>query len=163
MGKEFAKKVIPLSRIQPLFVYRLNRMVCRYMAVWMGFSRKKLWFNVVKSNNNTLEPAYLCLNTVRNLCFCPAKLRRDYGENGIIVKLSSSLANQRIEMTSESSLIIGNHIHMECVWFVISKPAWRSNIWLEFTLHQKSRHGTYRGSQMCCFMFPPCLVMNDKR
>lgn len=76
-----------------------------------GFSRKILWLKVVKSNNNPIIPAFYFLRKVKDLCFCPQKLRTDCGtENGIMADIQcslvgnedahlygSSVANQRIE------------------------------------------------------------------
>ena len=76
-----------------------------------GFSRKILWVNVVKTNNNPVVPANFYLRTVAELGMCPALLRTDCGtENGLMAAIQcafiddidahaygSSHSNQRIE------------------------------------------------------------------
>ena len=50
-----------------------------------GFSRKILWLEVVKSNNDPKIPARLFLDAVSELKGCPMIVRSDYGtENGIV-------------------------------------------------------------------------------
>lgn len=50
-----------------------------------GFSRKIMWLNIVRSNNNPQVVGRLFYNCVTNLQLCPTILRTDLGtENGIM-------------------------------------------------------------------------------
>ena len=83
-----------------------------------GYSRRILWLEVVKSNNNPSIPAKLYLDTVQSLRGCPKLVRSDCGTENVTVaamqcnlralhqdefagdkahRFGSSPANQRIE------------------------------------------------------------------
>ena len=76
-----------------------------------GFSRRIKWLKVARTNNNPIIPASLYIEAVKELGFCPKKMRTDLGtENGIMADMhcylvndanahsyGTSVANQRIE------------------------------------------------------------------
>ena len=76
-----------------------------------GFSRKIIWLELVRSNNDPYIPAYFYLKNVEKFGFCPEKVRTDAGnENGLMASIQckflasisahqygSSHFNQRIE------------------------------------------------------------------
>jgi len=76
-----------------------------------GFSRKILWLEVCKTNNNPIMPAMYFLRTVKQLNVLPMKFRTDCGtENGLVAAIQcafhddenahqygQSIRNQRIE------------------------------------------------------------------
>ena len=76
-----------------------------------GFSRKILWIKVSRTNSDPVVPAYLYIETVKKIGFCPQYVQTDCGtENGILAGIQcsflmsqdahryrSSQSNQRIE------------------------------------------------------------------
>jgi len=75
-----------------------------------GFSRKILWLNVCKSNNNPYIPAKYFIRQIKDGLKAPTNVRTDHGtENGILAAMQctltnanshtygKSIANQRIE------------------------------------------------------------------
>ena len=59
-----------------------------------GFSRRVLWLNVTRSNNNSDVHAYFYINTVKSLKLCPEMLRTDCGtENVLTACVQCFLAN----------------------------------------------------------------------
>ena len=166
-----------------------------------GFSRKIFWLNVVKSNNNPVVPAHLFLTTVKDLGYCPTKLRSDFGtENGIMAdcqcvlvndvnahSYGTSVANQRIEnwwshykrsftswvidffkqMVADGILILGHHIHMECVWFVFAQFLQNQldEVCYEWNTHfiRQSRHDTIPGVPDVLFHVPMLSGHENKK
>ena len=76
-----------------------------------GFSRKILWIKVFRTNSDPVVPAFLYIETVKKIGFCPQYVQTDCGtENGILAgiqcsflmsqdahRYGSSQSNQRIE------------------------------------------------------------------
>ena len=76
-----------------------------------GFSRRVLWLNVTRSNNNSDVHAYFYINTVKSLKLCPEMLRTDCGTENVLTacvqcflansvnahKYGSSHSNQQID------------------------------------------------------------------
>ena len=59
-----------------------------------GFSRKVLWLQVVKSNNNPVVPACWFLKTVEKLGLCPNVIRTDCGtENGLLAAIQCAFTD----------------------------------------------------------------------
>ena len=166
-----------------------------------GFSRKVLWLNVSRTNKNPLVPAYLFLQKVRDLGFCPDLIQTDCGtENGIMAdvqcyflqnrsahRYGASPSNQRIEnwwsfhrraftgwvidffkdLVNRGILLTGNHIHMECVWFVFSEllQLQLDQVRYQWNIHyiRKSRHGTIGGIPDVLFYTPDVLNYVDQK
>ena len=85
-----------------------------------GFSRRVLWLDFTRSNNNSDVHAYFYINTVKSLKLCPEMLRTDCGTENVLTacvqcflansvnahKYGSSHSNQRIENYWSHSKII---------------------------------------------------------
>ena len=171
-----------------------------------GFSRKILWLEVVKSNNDPKIPARLFLDAVSELKGCPMIVKSDCGtENGIVAATQcffrsdgrdlfagekshiygSSHSNQRIEgwwsflrrhrtswwidlfkdMVESNVLLLGNNLHMECLWFCFAnliqadldkvKEQWNSHYF------RKSRFDTIAGIPDVLYFLPESVGKSD--
>ena len=59
-----------------------------------GFSRKVIWLNLCRSNNDPIVPAHYFLNALKSHKVCPNLLRTDCGtENGIMASFQSLIYN----------------------------------------------------------------------
>ena len=148
-----------------------------------GFSRRIMWLEVCKSNNDPVIPAGFFLHAVEENGMRPMLVQTDCGtENGILAGLqcllagevaahrySSSHANQRVEnwwshckrgftawvrdffkaLVAEGKLSLGNHLQMECVWFVFSDflQLELEKVKHEWNMHyiRRSRHDAVSG------------------
>ena len=164
-----------------------------------GYSRRIIWLEVVKSNNDPRITANLYLDAVVTSNGCPMLVRTDCGtENGLIAAMQSSFrangadifsgekshiygsshSNQRIEawwsflrrnrsgywidffkdLVGETTLQLGNILHMECLWFCFSsllqldldkvKDHWNSHY------IRKSRYDTVSGIPDILYFLP---------
>ena len=164
-----------------------------------GYSRRIIWLEVVKSNNDPRITANLYLDAVVTSNGCPMLVRTDCGtENGLIAAMQSSFrangadifsgekshiygsshSNQRIEawwsflrcncsgywidffkdLVEETTLQLGNTLHMECLWFCFSsllqldldkvKDHWNSHY------IRKSRYDTVSGLPDILYFLP---------
>ena len=59
-----------------------------------GFSRKVIWLQVCRSNNDPVVPAHFFLSAIEQLYVCPNILRTDCGtENGLMASIQAFLHN----------------------------------------------------------------------
>lgn len=91
-----------------------------------GFSRKILWLELVKSNNNPYTVAPLFLKTVEAVKFVPKRLRTDCGtENGVMAAAQSFLRRNHEDSYSGSKAHLYGSSHLnqriEAWWSIFRK------------------------------------------
>lgn len=100
-----------------------------------GFSRKIIWLELVKSNNDPRIPANLFLDAVTSLKGCPMLVRTDCGtENGIIAAMQSFFrAGGDDAFAGEKAHIYGSshsNQRIEAWWSFLRRN--RSSFWMDF-------------------------------
>lgn len=82
LGPNFCWHIDGYDKLKP-YGFPIHGSIC-------GFSRRIIWLDLVKSNNDPRIPATLFLEAVTNLGGCPMLVRSDCGtENGIIAAMQS--------------------------------------------------------------------------
>ena len=100
-----------------------------------GFSRRILWLEIVKSNNDPHVVGKLFIKCVKEMQFCPTLLRTDRGtENGIMATIQCFLRRNHTDSLSElkAHRYGSSHTNQRVeAWWATLRKSW-SSWWMNF-------------------------------
>ena len=125
-----------------------------------GFSRRILWLEIVRSNNDPNVVGNLFLNCVNDLQFCPTVLRTDRGtENGIMATIQCFLRRNHTDSLSEvkAHRYGSSHSNQRIeAWWAMLRKSW-SSWWMNFFKNLVARGVLDTSNQLhlqcLCFCF----------